>query len=264
MRTAAGLRDEIDALAAESAFSGVVRVDRGDDVLFERAYGFADRRWEIPNAPDTPFAIASGVKGMTALAVVSLVDEGTLELATTARSVLGEDLPLIDDGVTVEQLLAHRSGIGDYSTRTSQSEITDYLLPVSVHTLASTEDYVTVLDGYPTKSAPDERFSYCNGGFVVLALIAERASGVPFRELVGRAGVRAGGNVRHGVPALRRAARSGGARLPRADGLRTNVLHLPVRGSGDGGIYTTAADIRRLWVGALRRAASSRSTGCTR
>jgi CubicO group peptidase (beta-lactamase class C family) len=36
-----------------------------------------------------------------------------------------------------------------------------------------------------------------------------------------------------------------------AEGLRTNVLHLPVRGSGDGGIYTTAADVRRLWTAYL-------------
>ena len=33
-----------------------------------------------------------------------------------------------------------------------------------------------------------------------------------------------------------------------ADGLRTNVLHLPVRGVGDGGIYTTAADVRAFWA----------------
>ena len=31
------------------------------------------------------------------------------------------------------------------------------------------------------------------------------------------------------------------------DGLRSNVLHLPVRGNGDGGIYTTAADVHALW-----------------
>ena len=54
------------------------------------------------------------MKGLTALAVVSLIDDGTLDLTTTARSVLGDDLPLIDDGVTIEHLLAHRSGIGDY------------------------------------------------------------------------------------------------------------------------------------------------------
>jgi hypothetical protein len=32
------------------------------------------------------------------------------------------------------------------------------------------------------------------------------------------------------------------------DGLRTNVFHLPVRGSGDGGVYSTAADIRSMWT----------------
>ena len=53
-----------------------------------------------------------------------------------------------------------------------------------MHTLTETEDYLAVLDGFPTKFPPDERFSYCNGGFVVLALVAERASGMPFRELV--------------------------------------------------------------------------------
>ena len=45
---------------------------------------------------------------------MSLIEDGTLELDTTARSLLGDDLPLIDDEVTVEHLLAHRSGIGDY------------------------------------------------------------------------------------------------------------------------------------------------------
>ena len=84
--------NDIDALAAEKGFSGVVRIDRGDEVVFEKAYGFAHRGYEIPNETDTRFAIASGVKGLTALAVVGLVEDGTLELGTTARSLLGDDL----------------------------------------------------------------------------------------------------------------------------------------------------------------------------
>lgn len=31
------------------------------------------------------------------------------------------------------------------------------------------------------------------------------------------------------------------------EGTRTNIFHLPVRGSGDGGIYSTATDISLLW-----------------
>lgn len=72
------------------------------------AYGFADRAHEVPNTADTQFALASGSKGLTALAVMSLVERGTLGLGTTARSLLGDDLPLIADDVTVEHLLAHR------------------------------------------------------------------------------------------------------------------------------------------------------------
>jgi CubicO group peptidase (beta-lactamase class C family) len=242
------LASTVDEIVAESELSGVVRIDRGADVVLEKAYGFADRRWEIPNTVDTRFAIASGVKGMTALAVVSLIEDGMVELTTTARSLLGRDLPLVDDGVTVEHLLAHRSGIGDYFDEDLPGEITGYALPVPVHTLAVTEDYLGVLDGFPTKFAPNERFSYCNGGYVVLALIAERASGVPFHELVAR---------RVCEPAwmadtefLRSDELPGGTALGYLDarGLRTNGLHLPVRGSGDGGIYTTAADVRRLWT----------------
>jgi CubicO group peptidase (beta-lactamase class C family) len=185
---------------------------------------------------------------MTALAVVSQIEDGTLQLETTARSVLGDDLPLVDDEVTVEQLLAHRSGIGDYFEEEDAGEITDYLLPVPVHTLAETEDYLTVLDGFPMTFAPGQRFSYCNGGYVLLALIAERASGVPFRELVGRrvcepAGMTDTAFLRSDELPVRTALG-----YLYAEGLRTNVLHLPVRGSGDGGIYTTAADVRRLWT----------------
>ena len=133
---------------------------------------------------DTQFAIASGSKGLTALAVMSLVERGELGLDTTARSVLGADLPLIDDRVTVEQLLAHRSGIGDYLDEDELDDNNDYVLTVPVHELATTEQFLAVLDGHPMKYEPGERFNYCNGGYMVLALLAERASGVPFHDLV--------------------------------------------------------------------------------
>ena len=175
---------ELDAIASETGFSGVVRVDRGDRVEIEKAYGLADRSYDIPNEVDTRFALASGTKGLTALTVVSLVEDGTLQLTTTARSVLGNDIPLVEDGVTVEQLLAHRSGIGDYLDEEDGLDFDEYLLPVPVHELATTEDYLAVLDGHPPKFAPGDRFAYCNSGYVVLALIAERAVGTPFPELV--------------------------------------------------------------------------------
>ena len=143
------LEDEVDQTAKETGFSGAVRVDRGDNVEFVKAYGMAHRGLQIANTVDTQFAIASAVKGMTAVTVVSLIADGSLELSTPAREVLGADLPLIGDRVTVEHLLSHRSGIGDYLDEDAEIDINDYLMPVPVHELATTEQYLVVLDGHP-------------------------------------------------------------------------------------------------------------------
>src|SRR6266540_3011038 len=164
------LEDSVDQIASETGFSGVVRVDRDGAVQLAKAYGRAHRGHDVANAIDTRFGIASGTKGLTALTVVSLIEEGRLAPTTTARSLLGDDLPLIGDDVTVEHLLAHRSGIGDYLDEEAGFEVTEYELPGR-----AALGYLTV------------------------------------------------------------------------DGPRTNVLHLPVRGSGDGGIYSTAADVHALW-----------------
>ncbi|MDQ1428231.1 MAG: hypothetical protein QOK39_1707 [Acidimicrobiaceae bacterium] len=238
---------DLDRVAAETGFSGVVRVDRADDMAVAKAYGFAHRGYRLANRVDTQFAIASGTKALTALAVVSLIEEGRLDWTTTARSLLGADLPLIGDDVTIEHLLGHRSGIGDYLDEESNVEMTDYLLPIPAQALASSEDYLQVLVGHPAKFAPGERFGYCNSGYVVLALMAERASGGAFPELVHRRVCVPAGMV--ATEFLRSDEHSGRAAVGylAAEGSRTNVFHLPVRGSGDGGIYSTAADIHAFW-----------------
>ncbi len=241
------LRESVGRVAEEHAFSGVVRVDRAGHIEVAEAFGFAERAYRVPNTVDTHFAIASGCKGLTALTVMSLIDEGRLALTTTARSVLGSDLPEVDDRVTVEQLLSHRSGIGDYLDEDSDLDVSDYVMPVPVHELATTEGYLPALAGHPSKFAPGERFSYCNSGYVVLALIAERVAGTPFHDLVAErvctpAGMGDTAFLRSDeLPT--RAARG----YLEAEGLRTNVLHLPVRGSGDGGVYTTVSDVHTFW-----------------
>jgi CubicO group peptidase (beta-lactamase class C family) len=242
------LEGAIDSLAHRIRFSGVVRVDLAGGVGFAKAYGSADRGHDLPNQIDTQFGVASGTKGLTALAVVSLIEEGVLDRETTARSVLGKDLALIADDVTVEHLLAHRSGIGDYLDEYEDHEIDDYMMPLSVHELATTEGYVQVLDGHPTKFRAGAQFAGSNSGYVVLALIAERGSGTPFHELVSHRVCEPAGMA--DTHFLRSDALPGRAAFGYIDevGLRTNVFHLPVRGCGDGGVYTTAADVRSLWT----------------
>ncbi|MGZ8803736.1 MAG: serine hydrolase domain-containing protein [Microbacterium sp.] len=236
-----------DAAAQKGSFTGVVTIDVGDRRVYERTDGFADRAFRVPNTTATRFAIASGGKTFTALAVLRLVEEGVLSLDTRVRGILGADLPLIDDGVTVEHLLSHSSGIGDYLDEEVDGDVADYVLPVPVHLLAETEAFVPMIDGFAQSFAPGARFAYCNGGYIVLALIAERAGGREYHDLVeaevvARAGMTQTSFLRSDeLPAD--AARG----YLFAEGDRTNVLHLPVRGNGDGGIYSTVDDLRAFW-----------------
>ncbi len=234
--------DEIGAVLDDD-FSGVVSVSRGPDVLFEQAYGLAHRAYGIPCTPHTRFAIASGTKTFTALVVMGLIGEGALTLQTSARSLLGDDLPLIAGDVTVEHLLTHTSGIGDYCDEDLDEPPP---LTVAVYDLVDTEDYLPALDGFATKFAAGHRFNYCNGGYVVLALLAERAAGRRYHDLVAERVFAPAGMADSAF--LRSDALPGDAAVGYLDDGRTNVFSLPVRGNGDGGAYTTVADMRRFWT----------------
>jgi CubicO group peptidase (beta-lactamase class C family) len=217
-------------------FSGVVRFD-GESW----AFGDADRAHGIENTVDTQFGIASGTKAFT-----RIVAEVTLPGDLRARELLGADLPLIDDRVTVRQLLEHTSGIGDYYDEDVHADFEGYVLTVPPQTLVTTEAYIPALDGFPQLFEPGARTKYCNAGYVVLALLAERAACASFYDLVQQhvldpAGMR-------DTAFLRSDALPGRAALGYLGDGRTNVFHLPVRGSGDGGVYTTLDDVDRFWA----------------
>jgi CubicO group peptidase (beta-lactamase class C family) len=110
----ADLLESLGTLARQTSFSGAVRIDEALHSPITAVFGWANRAHQLPVTASTRFGIASGTKGLTALVVMQLVEDGVLSLTTPIRSLLGSDLPMIDDQVTVEHLLTHRSGIGDY------------------------------------------------------------------------------------------------------------------------------------------------------
>ena len=237
--------DAMTTVATENHFTGSIRVDAGADTLFEASFGMADRAHGIANTPQTRFGVASVSKCFTALAVLALVAEGTLALDDPVRRWLGDDLRQIDDTVTVRQLLSHTSGVGEYLD--DDAEPDSYLLPGSMHSYESPEDLVPLLD-VPMQAPPGTTCFYSNAGYVLLGLIAQRASGVRYQDLVRQRVIEPAG-LRH-TDFLRSDALPGDAAIGYLypDSLRTNVFHLPIEGSGDGGAYTTGADLHAFWL----------------
>lgn len=241
------LVESIEQVAEETSFSGVVHVSRAGETTFERAWGLADRAHGIPNTVETQFGIASAVKGFTAVTTMSLVAEDALTLEASVRTLLGDVLELVDRRVTVEHLLAHTSGIGDYLDEDELSSIDDYVMTVPVHQLVTAKDYLAVLQGHPMRGVPGSKFQYCNGGYVILALVIEAVSGRSYHDLIHERVLRPAGMS--STAFLRSDELPGTAAVGylHTEGLRTNVLHLPVRGVGDGGAHSTVGDITRFW-----------------
>ena len=200
--------EQLVEVAESSSFSGVVSIDDGtggEPWTFAR--GLADRGHGIEVMPRTCFGIASGSKGFTALAVIGLVDDGVLSLDTTPVPCSATTCRWIDDAVTVGHLLAHRSGIGDYLDEDDAGRdhrpCDDRAGPPS----RRHRGFLGAARRVPAGLAPDERFAYNNGGYVVLALLAERGRGEPFHDLVHRRVLEPAGMTGHGLPAQRRASR---------------------------------------------------------
>ncbi len=241
----ADLRAATDAVARDTDFSGVVSVRVRDEIVLEAAYGFADREHQRLNTPSTRFGIASGTKGFTALTVMRLIEEGRLDLSTTARSLLGGDLALVDSGVTVEHLLAHRSGIGDYLDESILDDVEVWSFAVAAETLMTTQDYLPLLEGHPQSFAPGTGFAYCNGGYVLLALLCERVTDAAFTDLVLRSVAETAGLGDTAFVDLLELPSD--AAIGYLEDGRPNSANVPRRGNGDGGCSSTVADLARLW-----------------
>lgn len=234
----------------EQPFSGVVMVRRGGEVVHAKGYGLAHRAEGIPNRIDTRFGTASGTKTFTATAVCQLAEAGKIDLDSPIRNYIREGLPKYDPDVTVHQLLSHTSGIADYLDDALSAE--DYAALFTrypVHTLRGPADYLPMFpDGMAFR--PGERFVYNNGAFILLALLVETQSGMPYAKYIeenvfARAGMGDSGFFESDhLP-----ARTALGYLPdKGDGIwRTNVFLLPIRGGGDGGAYVTAPDMNRFW-----------------
>ncbi|HEX5918733.1 MAG TPA: serine hydrolase domain-containing protein [Nocardioides sp.] len=112
------------------------------------------------------FPIGSVSKTMVAAAVLQLVADGELQLTDSVERWLPGVVPR-GDRITVEHLLAHRSGLYNY-TESPEFEWTPGWTPRDILRLATTE---------PPVHAPDTESSYSNTNYIVLGLIVERVTG---------------------------------------------------------------------------------------
>lgn len=160
--------------AAAGRLSGIILIARGNHVLLQRTWGFADWERHVPNAPSTRFGIGSITKVITETAVDMLVADGRLDLSATVAKYL----PGFPDGPkggrpTVRDLLTHRAGVPHRLT--TVLEETQHLEPADIVERVKAKGLVF---------EPGSAELYSSAGFTCLARIVEIVENKPFDEVL--------------------------------------------------------------------------------
>ena len=230
-------------------FSGVIDVRERGEIVFAEAFGLAQRAERIPNWVGTRFAIASGTKTLTSIAVLQLVDAGRVALDTRLVDCVDAPLPQIDRDVTLHHLLCHAAGVPDYFDEAVMDDYEALWRDRPMYAFRAPRDFLPLFAHLPMKAAPGTRWAYNNAGYVLLGLVVEQVAGLQFTQYVQRHVFDACEMTASGFFALD--CLPGGTAygyLPAADGgWRTNAYSVPIVGGPDGGAYTTVRDLARLW-----------------
>jgi CubicO group peptidase (beta-lactamase class C family) len=161
--------------ADSGAFSGAVLVAQDGRPLVEQAYGLADRDAGRANNIDTRFNIGSVGKMFTGVAIAQLVEQGRLAFGDPIGKYVTGFPQEVADNVTIDQLLTHTSGLGDFMRNG---------YPESAKSARTASDLLPLVTGEPLQFEPGTRESYSNSGFVVLGAIIEAVSGQTYYEYV--------------------------------------------------------------------------------
>ncbi|TMN88054.1 penicillin-binding protein [Pseudoalteromonas phenolica] len=166
-----------------------VGVIKDGKLIHKAGYGLANMELNVPLDGSHVHRIASVSKQFTGMAVILLADEGKIDLNADIRKYLPE-LRDYKESVTINAMLGHFSGMGDY-------DFVDAELDKDALKLKSTmggefrlgkEDYLTIEEFYdyvktvPLRNKPNEDFRYSNYAYFLLSMLVERVSGESLRD----------------------------------------------------------------------------------
>jgi len=239
--------DKIDELVSRYAeygkFDGAILVAEEGKVIYQKAFGWANREWDIPNQTDTKFRIASMTKQFTAMLIMQLVAEKQLTLTEPITTYLPEYPKESGNKINIHHLLTHTAGIPNYTSFADYRSIMRRPMQLTeiIHLFADSSLQFT----------PGERFSYSNSGYVVLGAIIEKVSGKSYEKVLHEKILKPLGMDHTGIDKPGRVLknRALGYNENGANYMNANFIDMSVAFAA-GNIYSTVEDLF-LWDQAL-------------
>src|ERR1700688_4405690 len=108
------MEEVVQSYVSTKQFMGSVLVARGETIVLDKGYGFANLEWNIPNSPATKFRLGSITKQFTAASILLLEERGKLKTDDLVKKFM-PDAPAAWDKITIFHLLTHTSGIPSFT-----------------------------------------------------------------------------------------------------------------------------------------------------
>jgi len=161
-----------------SYFSGTILVAQKGENILSQGYGFADQEWDIPNTPQTKFAIGSITKGFTAMSIMILQERGQLNVQDPICKYLS-DCPKIWEPITLHHLLTHTSGIFNYTDLDTWEKD-----KVNLCREYQPEEVIAFFKDLPLDFEPGSSWKYSNSGYFLLGVVIEKVSGESYQSFI--------------------------------------------------------------------------------
>ena len=253
MRDISAIDQLATSLAKDGTFSGVVHITRQKETIFQKAWGYANRAFCVPNSPSTRFATASIAKSFTGVELFRLSAAGKISFESRLRDIIDLENPHWATDITIEHLLTHTSGIEDYFPENGGNGFAKLMEQIPNYSLRSLSDFRSLLSQLKQVDSPGAKFSYNNAGYLLLGLCIEACTGLCYTDVIERdifteAGMSDSGFV--DLEAVQENVAEGYFKDRGEHGQegswRRNVYRIPPNGLSDGGAYSTSSDLIRF------------------
>jgi CubicO group peptidase (beta-lactamase class C family) len=243
------LEKHLKKLAAADLFSGTVLVARGNKVLYEKAFGEANKDFKVPNNVETKFNLGSMNKMFTAVSIAQLVEAGKLSFDDSLAKFM-PDFPDKEaaEKIKIKHLLSHTSGLGSYFNRT--------FMEGSRARFRTVDDFLELAKEEKMQFEPGSKWQYSNTGMLILGKIIEKVSGQSYFDYVRENIYKKAGMTNsdsYDLDSVNTNLAVGYEKDYTEQGIvfRNNIFMHVIRGGPAGGGYSTVGDLLKF-ANALR------------
>ncbi len=157
--------------------NGCVLIAEKGKIVYKNAFGFSDYNTQKELTTNSVFELASISKQFTAMGIMILYEQGLLEYSSNIKTFFPE-FPY--DNITIRNLLNHTSGLPDYESIIPEHWDTSRII--------TNKNLIDIYQEYkpPLQFKPGDQYRYCNMGYILLASIIEKTSGLSYGEFMKR------------------------------------------------------------------------------